>query len=234
MAHTNSTPKLQLAQFIPSDKPTWLGDWNSTMLTIDNAVGTVQEEMATVSGKTDTLEDSVEELTNTVNKVNPSNTPQINQVLTNTNSGVAWSTPSADTITYNDGTVKSLLDTLNAKSNIIGSIVSASDTQSVVANTPVGLVSLSLEAGTYIVSGGVQFPGNATGVREAVIVSDSVSMGGVAQHRVVAGNNGASQCMVNTNRFLKLDRTLTVYLAVRHSSTSTLSISGQLEAMRIA
>ena len=44
MGHTNSTPNLQLPQFIGSDKPTWLSDVNGAMLAIDIAYGTIEAD----------------------------------------------------------------------------------------------------------------------------------------------------------------------------------------------
>jgi hypothetical protein len=38
--HTNSTENYELPQFVGTDKPTWLGDINTAMSTIDTAVGT--------------------------------------------------------------------------------------------------------------------------------------------------------------------------------------------------
>lgn len=37
--HTNQTPNLGLSQFIGTDKPTWLGDYNDDMAKIDEGVG---------------------------------------------------------------------------------------------------------------------------------------------------------------------------------------------------
>lgn len=37
--HTNQTPNLGLSQFVGTDKPTWLGDYNDDMSKIDEAVG---------------------------------------------------------------------------------------------------------------------------------------------------------------------------------------------------
>lgn len=39
MSSTNKTPNIQLSQFIGTDKPSWLSDYNSDMLKIDTAVG---------------------------------------------------------------------------------------------------------------------------------------------------------------------------------------------------
>lgn len=39
MASTNETPILKLPQFVGTDKPSWLGDFNGAMLKIDTAIG---------------------------------------------------------------------------------------------------------------------------------------------------------------------------------------------------
>ena len=37
--HTNETPNLKLSQFVATDKPTWLGDYNDDMAKIDSSIG---------------------------------------------------------------------------------------------------------------------------------------------------------------------------------------------------
>lgn len=44
MASTNKTPNLGLSQFLPLDKPAWLGDYNQDMSKIDTAVHNVQTQ----------------------------------------------------------------------------------------------------------------------------------------------------------------------------------------------
>lgn len=56
MSATNHTPNLNLSQFIPLDKPAWLGDYNSDMSKIDTAVHKVQTQA-------DTMETAVEQAT---------------------------------------------------------------------------------------------------------------------------------------------------------------------------
>ena len=53
MGHTNSTPNIGLPQFIGTDKPTWLGDVNGAMSTIDTKVGSIDAAVATVDAKAD-------------------------------------------------------------------------------------------------------------------------------------------------------------------------------------
>lgn len=49
MGHTNSTPNLNLPQFVGSDKPTWLSDVNGAMLAIDNAYGTIEAQASSAA-----------------------------------------------------------------------------------------------------------------------------------------------------------------------------------------
>ena len=56
MSSTNHTPNLNLSQFIPLDKPAWLGDYNSDMSKIDTAVHKVQTQA-------DSMETAVEQAT---------------------------------------------------------------------------------------------------------------------------------------------------------------------------
>ena len=51
MSYTNSTPNLHLPQYIATDKPTYLGDWNASMQTIDTVITSTQ---ATASGASST------------------------------------------------------------------------------------------------------------------------------------------------------------------------------------
>ena len=56
MSATNHTPNLNLSQFIPLDKPAWLGDYNSDMSKIDTAVHKVQTQA-------DSMETAVDQAT---------------------------------------------------------------------------------------------------------------------------------------------------------------------------
>lgn len=49
MGSTNSTTNLQLPQFIGTDKPSWLGDFNGAMLKVDNFAGTATSDIGTVT-----------------------------------------------------------------------------------------------------------------------------------------------------------------------------------------
>lgn len=71
MGHTNSTPNIGLPQFIGTDKPTWLGDVNGAMSTIDTKVGSIDAAVATVDAKADNaVADASGAVTTATNAVN--------------------------------------------------------------------------------------------------------------------------------------------------------------------
>ena len=51
MASTNKTTNYELSQYLGSDKPTYLGDYNSDMLKIDNAIHQNALNIATADEK---------------------------------------------------------------------------------------------------------------------------------------------------------------------------------------
>ena len=50
MSYTNSTPNLHLPQYIATDKPTYLGDWNASMQTIDTVITETQSSASGAQG----------------------------------------------------------------------------------------------------------------------------------------------------------------------------------------
>lgn len=79
MASTNKTEHYELPIFVASDVPTWLGDWNTTMNDIDEALYTLSQSSADVTkayvdqqdneldGKITALTSRVSELETSVN-----------------------------------------------------------------------------------------------------------------------------------------------------------------------
>lgn len=60
MGATNSTPNIQLPSFIGTDKPSWLGDWNSAMTKIDTKFGTVDGSIGTVTNTANAAQTAAE------------------------------------------------------------------------------------------------------------------------------------------------------------------------------
>ena len=59
MSHTNQTTNYELSQFVGSDKPAWLVDYNGDMLKIDNAIGGVASDLATAQAAITEIEGDI-------------------------------------------------------------------------------------------------------------------------------------------------------------------------------
>ena len=55
MGHTNQTANYNLPQFVGTDKPSWLGDFNDAFAAIDTAIAAAASEASTADGKADAL-----------------------------------------------------------------------------------------------------------------------------------------------------------------------------------
>ena len=91
MSYTNSTPNLHLPQYIATDKPTYLGDWNASMQTIDTVI---TETQATANGASSTatsanaVAQAAQTSANTANSKADNNTTDIQEI----NSKLAFKT----------------------------------------------------------------------------------------------------------------------------------------------
>ena len=96
MSSTNHTANYNLPQFVGSDKPTWLGDVNQAMSTIDGQMKTNANNIASASGEVSELGTRVETAESTVSSLSTAVTTVQNQA------------------NATDGTVNSLSTTVNA------------------------------------------------------------------------------------------------------------------------
>ena len=51
MASSSFTPTVLLPKFVETDKPTWMGDWNSAMTKIDAAFAAKEAEIVTLTAQ---------------------------------------------------------------------------------------------------------------------------------------------------------------------------------------
>lgn len=70
MSATNLTKNLKLPQFVASDKPSWLGDVNGTMLKIDNGYGTLSGDISKANDTASSAKSQSDANTQTLTKVN--------------------------------------------------------------------------------------------------------------------------------------------------------------------
>lgn len=118
MASTNKTTNYELSQFLGTDKPSWLGDYNSDMGKIDTAVHTVASTATGADGKADTNATAIGTLTNLTTDAKTNLVVAVNEVdahadsATNT-AGQALS--SATTAQTNAGLAQTAVATLASK-----------------------------------------------------------------------------------------------------------------------
>lgn len=79
MSSTNHTANYNLPQFVGSDKPTWLGDVNQAMSTIDGQMKTNANNITSASGEISELETRVETAEGTVSSLSTAVTTVQNQ-----------------------------------------------------------------------------------------------------------------------------------------------------------
>ena len=137
MSATNLTKNLKLPQFVASDKPSWLGDFNGAMLKIDNGYGTLSGDISKANdtassaksqsdANTQTLTNVNSELENQGNRITAleagGGTEQLEQRVNTLNSDVEALQTRADTfeeeIAHNGTSITTLngrVDTLEPK-----------------------------------------------------------------------------------------------------------------------
>ena len=80
MASTNKTTNYELSQFLGSDKPAWLTDYNSDMSKIDGGIHSAQTTATGADGKADANATAIGTLTNLTTDVKTSAVAAINEV----------------------------------------------------------------------------------------------------------------------------------------------------------
>lgn len=85
MASTNKTTNYELSQYIGTDKPTYLGDYNSDMSKIDTAIHGVAQNVGTESARIGVIETDVGTMGNLQTTDKSSLVNAINEVNTNSN-----------------------------------------------------------------------------------------------------------------------------------------------------
>lgn len=112
--------------------------------------------------------------------------------------------------------------TVGGHSSAIGTVKQAYATAKTVNNnTNTNLTSISLEAGTWVITAGVRFPSNATGLRRMNVATSSGSAN--ADVQLMAVNGGSTQLAYTL--IVSPTATTTYYLNCYQNSGSNLSLS---------
>lgn len=83
MASTNKTTHYELSQFLGTDKPAWLTDYNSDMTKIDTGINTAQTTATGADGKADANATAIGTLSNLTTESKTSVVSAINEVDSN-------------------------------------------------------------------------------------------------------------------------------------------------------
>lgn len=116
MASTNKTSNLNLSQFIATDTPTWLVDYNGDMEKIDAGVGRVEELAQTASTQATGVASGLQTTNQNVTTLSGQVANVQNQANTNTASvnGINQRLGNTDISGVGDGTVTGAINALNA------------------------------------------------------------------------------------------------------------------------
>ena len=115
----------------------------------------------------------------------------------------------------------------------VGTVLSETDTTDVSTSTNTDVASITLTAGTWLVNARLQFASNSTGRRAAKLSTTSVDSSNVISTDARnAVDGGATN--IQTERLFALSSQSTVYLIGWQNSGSTLSCTGDIQAVRLA
>ena len=99
MSSTNKTTNYELSQFLGTDKPAWLSDYNSDMGKIDAGIYTAQSTATGADGKADTNATSIGTLANLTTTAKTSLVAAINEVDANADTAQTTANTAANTAT---------------------------------------------------------------------------------------------------------------------------------------
>lgn len=121
MASTNKTTNYELSQYVGTDKPTYLGDYNSDMLKIDSAIHGVAENVGTETGRINIIENDIGTMANLTTSIKTDLVSAINEVDSNTKSN-ATNIGSLSSLNTTDKTsIVNAINEVNTEAkNIIG------------------------------------------------------------------------------------------------------------------
>ena len=99
MSSTNKTTNYELSQFIGTDKPAWLADYNSDMNKIDGGIHTAQTTATSADGKADANTTAIGTLSSLETTDKSSVVSAINEVNTNANTAQNTATSASSSVT---------------------------------------------------------------------------------------------------------------------------------------
>lgn len=180
MSSTNKTANLELSQYVGSDKPTYLVDYNGDMSKIDAGYAAVKSEAdatdlavsgltSTVSGLSSTVSDQSSAITG-IRTDTDTNTGSINTITSLIGNGQPTTT---------DKTIIGAINEVNGKVGSVATATLAANATSVSFTVPTtgdNLIDFYCEGGANYTAIDTSVAGTVTLTYEAALTSRSVSM----------------------------------------------------------
>ena len=217
-ASTNKTANYELPQFVGTDKPTWLGDFNTAMSAIDTGmhenasdISAMESDVATATSTASQASQAVSSLTSTVN------TLSTNVQSATTTANNASSTASSALNTAN---------TANGKADTNASAISSLDSR--VTQTEADIADINLTTFETISSSAVSISGGGGtigGVNLSVAKNSDGSLAKVYGQIELSKTGGAGNVTIQTS--LRPEEALTINghcIREIHAGTSVLNI----------
>lgn len=113
MSSTNSTSHYELSQFVGSDKPAWLGDYNSDMSKIDTGIYNAQSAATGADGKADANTSAIGTLSSLTTDAKNTLVSAINEVDAHADTAQNTANNAVNASTGNTTAINALTDYLN-------------------------------------------------------------------------------------------------------------------------
>lgn len=118
MASTNKTTNYNLSQFIGSDKPAWLSDYNQDMTKIDTAIKNAADTATSASGSASAATTAIGDLTNLTTTDKTSVVAAINEVDSEASTAQGTATAANQKALANEQAIAKIAETFNLSTNL--------------------------------------------------------------------------------------------------------------------
>lgn len=205
MASTNKTTNYELSQFIGTDKPAWLSDYNQDMSKIDTAIKNASDTATSASGSATSANSAIGTLSSLTTTEKGTVVGAINEVDSNADTAQGTANDAYTLATTNATKISSLEHALNITtintctitksnniSNVSGTIKCATNSTQSIFKIYGDIV---LFAGQNTSGASVTFSNTGIGVRDTAYDIDGVALffasnGGVYVHKATVKTNG--------------------------------------------
>lgn len=201
MASTNKTPNYNLPQFISTDKPSWLGDFNSSMLAIDTAIKGAADEGTSAASQANAASEAASAASKAAKAAQSaaeSATAQVGSVSTIANQALSKATSAQTDATQAKQTAQSAQTVADTAQQTATSAASAASTAqstasgaSTTAQQALDKANQALTAGTITIKNG-RVTGSSIVNKEVTVVYDANNHGIISANFTFEGGNPGS------------------------------------------